>query len=249
MKISNDMFDGNNKKVVSPSPPNRNSNEDVNLESDTIPKQNIFGMEKWKKIVVIVIAVIVFVVGVVAIKSFISPSDSDAPKTTVSSSSKKSTTGTNKNAIKDFVKESDSSGPSSTKESSVPSSKKSDSSSPSSTKESSVSSSKKSETDDSTTHNSSSENSSDSPNNSGDSDVSNIQQRIQSSLPDLTIGDTQLHTNTDVVVRSTKTTNGVESVLTANDKPFAIITTKDGTDSLKLLAGYQAFALELKTQK
>ncbi len=230
MKISNDMFDGNNKKVVSPSPPNRNSNEDVNLESDTIPKQNIFGMEKWKKIVVIVIAVIVFVVGVVAIKSFISPSDSDAPKTTVSSSSKKSTTETNKNAIKDFVKESDSS-------------------SPSSTKESSVSSSKKSETDDSTTHNASSENSSDSPNDSGDSDVSNIQQRIQSSLPDLTIGDTQLHTNTDVVVRSAKTTNGVESILTANDKPFAIITTKDDTDSLKLLAGYQAFASELKTQK
>lgn len=230
MKIPNDMFDGNNKKVVSPSPPNRNPNEDVNLERDTIPKQNIFGMEKWKKIAVIVIAVIVFVVGVVAIKSFISPSGSDAPKTTVSSSSKKSTTETNKNAIKDFVKESDSS-------------------SPSSTKESSVSSSKKSETDDSTTHNASSENSSDSPNDSGDSDVSNIQQRIQSSLPDLTIGDTQLHTNTDVVVRSAKTKNGVESMLTANDKPFAIITTKDGTDSLKLLAGYQAFASELKTQK
>ena len=240
MKISNDMFDGNNKKVVSPSPPNRNPNEDVNLESDTIPKQNIFGMEKWKKIVVIVIAVIVFVVGVVAIKSFISPSDSDAPKTTVSSSSKKSTTETNKNAIKDFVKESDSSSPSSTKEYSVSSSKKSDSSSPSSTKESSVSPSK---------NNTSSENPSDSPNDSGDSDVSNIQQRIQSSLPDLTIGDTQLHTNTDVVVRSAKTTNGVESILTANDKPFAIITTKDNTDSLKLLAGYQAFASELKTQK
>ena len=240
MKIPNDMFDGNNKKVVSPSPPNRNSNEDVNLERDTIPKQNIFGMEKWKKIVVIVIAVIVFVVGVVAIKSFISPSGSDAPKTTVSSSSKKSTTETNKNAIKDFVKESDSSSPSSTKESSVSSSKKSDSSSPSSTKESSVSSSK---------NNTSSENPSDSPNDSGDSDVSNIQQRIQSSLPDLTIGDTQLHTNTDVVVRSAKTTNGVESILTANDKPFAIITTKDGTDSLKLLAGYQDFASEIKTQK
>ena len=221
MKISNDMFDGNNKKVVSPSPPNRNSNEDVNLESDTIPKQNIFGMEKWKKIVVIVIAVIVFVVGVVAIKSFISPSDSDAPKTTVSSSSKKSTTETNKNAIKGFVKESDSSSPSSTKESSVSSSK----------------------------NNTSSENPSDLSNDSGDSDVSNIQQRIQSSLPDLTIGDTQLHTNTDVVVRSAKTKNGVESILTANDKPFAIITTKDGTDSLKLLAGYQAFASELKTQK
>ena len=221
MKIPNDMFDGNNKKVVSPSPPNRNSNEDVNLERDTIPKQNIFGMEKWKKIVVIVIAVIVFVVGVVAIKSFISPSGSDAPKTTVSSSSKKSTTETNKNAIKGFVKESDSSSPSSTKESSVSSSK----------------------------NNTSSENPSDSPNDSGDSDVSNIQQRIQSSLPDLTIGDTQLHTNTDVVVRSAKTTNGVESVLTANDKPFAIITTKDDTDSLKLLAGYQAFASELKTQK
>lgn len=243
MKIPNDMFDGNNKKVVSPSPPNRNSNEDVNLERDTIPKQNIFGMEKWKKIVVIVIAVIVFVVGVVgvvAIKSFISPSGSDAPKTTVSSSSKKSTTETNKNAIKDFAKESDSSSPSSTKESSVSSSKKSDSSSPSSTKESSVSPSK---------NNTSSENPSDSSNDSGDSDVSNIQQRIQSSLPDLTIGDTQLHTNTDVVVRSTKTTNGVESILTANDKPFAIITTKDDTDSLKLLAGYQAFASELKTQK
>lgn len=221
MKIPNDMFDGNNKKVVSPSPPNRNSNEDVNLERDTIPKQNIFGMEKWKKIVVIVIAVIVFVVGVVAIKSFISPSGSDAPKTTVSSSSKKSTTETNKNAIKDFVKESDSSSPSSTKESSVSSSK----------------------------NNTSSENPSDSPNDSGDSDVSNIQQRIQSSLPDLTIGDTQLHTNTDVVVRSARTTNGVESILTANDKPFAIITTKDDMDSLKLLAGYQAFALELKTQK
>lgn len=240
MKIPNDMFDGNNKKVVSPSPPNRNSNEDVNLERDTIPKQNIFGMEKWKKIVVIVIAVIVFVVGVVAIKSFISPSGSDAPKTTVSSSSKKSTTETNKNAIKDFVKESDSSSPSSTKESSVSSSKKSDSSSPSSTKESSVSSSK---------NNTSSENPSDSSNDSGDSDVSNIQQRIQSSLPDLTIGDTQLHINTDVVVRSTRTTNGVESILTANDKPFAIITTKDDMDSLKLLAGYQAFASELKTQK
>ena len=240
MKIPNDMFDGNNNKVVSPSPPNRNSNEDVNLESDTIPKQNTFGMEKWKKIVVIVIAVIVFVVGVVAIKSFISPSDSDAPKTTVSSSSKKSTTETNKNAIKDFVKESDSSSPSSTKESSVSSSKKSDSSSPSSTTESSVSSSK---------NNASSENPSDSPNDSGDSDVSNIQQRIQSSLPDLTIGDTQLHTNTDVVVRSARTTNGVESILTANDKPFAIITTKDGTDSLKLLAGYQDFASEIKTQK
>ena len=227
MKISNDMFDENNKKVVSPSTLNRNPNEDVNLESDTLPKQNISDMEKWKKIAAIIIAVIVVVVGGVVIKSVITPSDSDALKTTVSSSNKTSTTETNKNAIKE---------------------KASDSSIPSSTKESPVSSSEKSETYDSTTQNSSSENFSDSLN-EGDAGVINIQQRIQSSLPDLTVGDTHLQINTDVVVHSVKTTNGVETTLTANGKPFAIITTKDGVDSIKLLSGYQAFASEIKTQK
>lgn len=214
MKISNDMFDENDKKVVSPSALNRNSNEDVNSESDTILKRNISDMEKWKKIVAIVIAVIVFVVGVVTIKSFITPSDSDALKTTVSSSSKTSTTETNKHAMEDFMEASDSSSPSSTKESPVSSSETSDS-----------------------------------LNDSGDSDVSNIQQRIQNSLPDLIVGDVHLHINTDVVVHSVKTTNAVETTLTANDKPFAIITTKDNIDSLKLLSGYQAFASEIKTQK
>lgn len=221
MKISNDMFDENDKKVVSPSALNRNSNEDVNSESDTILKRNISNMEKWKKIVAIVIAVIVVVVGVVTIKSFITPSDSDALKTTVSSSNKTSTTETNKNAMEDFVEASDSSSPSS----------------------------EKSETYASTTQDASSENSSDSLNDSGDSDVSNIQQRIQNSLPDLIVGDVHLYINTDVVVHSVKTTNGVETTLTANDKPFAIITTKDNIDSLKLLSGYQAFASEIKTQK
>lgn len=243
MKISNDMFDENDKKVIPSS--NGNSNNDVNLESDAVPKQNKFafklpdmsGMEKWKKIVMIVVAVIVLVVGIVAVKSFISPPSNNEPKTAVSSSSSNSSSKsnkTNKDVIKDLVKSSESS-------SNVR------------TKESSNSTSKNPETNNSTTETDSSEmniNSStkqdDTPK---DSDVSSVQQRIQDSLPDLMVGDTHLHTNTDVVVHSEKVENGIESTLTANNKPFAVITTKDNMDSLKLLSGYQSFASEIKTQK
>lgn len=74
--------------------------------------------------------------------------------------------------------------------------------------------------------------------------ANNVQKRIQSSLPKLTIGSTTIETKGTVYISSAGDNNKVITTLSSQGHDFATIITEDGSDTLNLLPGYQNYVNE-----
>ena len=77
-----------------------------------------------------------------------------------------------------------------------------------------------------------------------DTDAQAVQKRIQSSLPNVKVGITTLSTKGDVDVSSVNDNGQVVTTLSSSGHKFATIVTKDGSDTLSLLPGYQSYTDE-----
>lgn len=82
-----------------------------------------------------------------------------------------------------------------------------------------------------------------------DAEAQSVQKRIQSSLPTVKVGITTLTTKGTVDVISVDDDGQVVTTLSSGGHKFATILTKDGSDTLSLLPGYQAYADELVSTK
>lgn len=80
--------------------------------------------------------------------------------------------------------------------------------------------------------------------NGQDAEAQSVQKRIQSSLPTVKVGITTLSTKGDVDVSSVNDDGQVVTTLSSDGHKFATIVTNDGSDTLSLLPGYQAYADE-----
>lgn len=237
MKIPNEMFDGDDN--INKIPPEQKLNNDVETDDDVDNEPS--GMSKWVKIGLITLAVIIAMVAIVGVKSWL------APTTNNKASTSQSMPQTNNSKIKKFVESQDKKESTKSKDSVTQSSVSNDSVSKPSSADKAPSTTK----DSTTAVESTTKDTSTIPpvNTETTVDVTNTQSRIQSSLPNLTVGDTQLNVKSNASVKSEMGNDGIQSTLSVDGTPFAIITTKDNTDSLKLLAGYQAYASEIKNSK
>lgn len=77
-----------------------------------------------------------------------------------------------------------------------------------------------------------------------DTDAQAVQKRIQSSLPNVKVGITTLSTKGDVDVSSVSDNGQVVTTLSSDGHKFATIVTKDCSDTLSLLPGYQSYTDE-----
>lgn len=75
-----------------------------------------------------------------------------------------------------------------------------------------------------------------------------VQKRLQAAFPNLTIGNTTVKTKGHVGISSAGDTDKITSTLSAHGHDFATVTTQDGTDTLRLLQGYQKY-VQVKTNQ